>query len=563
MRQFMKFRGCLLATLFFAACNASNQGGAANEDGPSGDDVGNPGTGGDGIDVPAPTPLKDFKPAPGRLALLTSEQYRSSLSDLLGIDAAGIEVPGDVPLYGFTTIGASSISVSAKTGDTLDRSVRTEVGKVLADVSKREALTGCSANVEKPQCVDEYIGSFGRRAFRRPLDAQEFKRLRGLFDTVVTKTSDRWMGLQMVTTAILASPKFLYFSEQGEGSTDGTGNKNLSAFEFAARLSFWLSGSTPDNELLDAAENGDLQNSEGIARQTNRLLSSPRAAAALERFFGELYSLPIDHIEKDPTLFPFVAKHPELAASMRSETSTMATTLALDVNGDIGELLDANYSFVDPLLAEFYGVKDRRDPSGKVQWPPGSPRSGLMTHAGILAVLSKETSTIPTRRGRFVRERILCQHIPDPPPNVAMQLPEATGGEVKTQRQRLDVHNIKSECKSCHELLDPVGLVLERFDAAGLYRDKENGVSIDTSGELDGFRVADARELGKALRSHPDALPCVFRQAYRYATGHLETAGEEPLVQQLGEYLAKDAQGSFRKAITALAQHPGFRSVAQ
>jgi hypothetical protein len=111
-------------------------------------------------------------------------------------------------------------------------------------------------------------------------------------------------------------------------------------------------------------------------------------------------------------------------------------------------------------------------------------------------------------------------------------------------------------------MLDPVGLVLERFDAAGLYRETENDVAIDTSGSIDDVAVSDARELGRALRAHPNTLPCVFRQLYRYATGHLETEGEAPLVEHLGSYLANGAQGRLRDAMLALATHPGFRMIA-
>lgn len=522
------------------------------------DEDGNP-VGGTGVPV-APM-LEAFTPAPARLALLTAEQYRSSLADLLAIDGAGIDVPGDVPLYGFSTVGASSLSASATTVDLLDRSVREEVEKVFADADQRQSLTGCSIKATGVECVDAFIRVFGRRAFRRPLQDAEQTRLRSLYDTVVAK-SDRWRGLQMVTMALLVSPKFLYQTEMGVTDADNSVQRALTGFETASRLSFWLTGSTPDDELLDAAEQGELVDGPGIRKQALRLLDGPRASDALIRFFGELCSLPVDRVEKDADKFPFVAKHPEIGNSMRNETSTLVSHIVLERDGNIAEVLDSDLTFVDPLLAEFYGATGLRDADGKVRWPDDAPRGGLLTHAGILSVLSKESSTVPTKRGRFVRERILCQEIPDPPPDVVMQLPDATMGPVATQRQRLDVHNIKAECKACHELLDPVGLVLERFDAAGLYRETENGATIDTSGSIDDVAVSDARELGRALRAHPDMLPCVFKQLYRYATGHLETEGEAPLVAYLGAYLANGAEGRFRDAMLALAEHPGFRMVA-
>jgi Protein of unknown function (DUF1592)/Protein of unknown function (DUF1595) len=344
------------------------------------DEDGNP-IGGSGV-PDAPT-LQEFTPAPARLALLTAAQYRSSLADLLAIDGAGIDVPGDVPLYGFSTVGASSLSASATTVDLLDRSVRTQVEKVFADATRRQSLTGCSTNATGIECVDSFIRGFGRRAFRRPLEDAEINRLRSLYDTVVAK-SDRWRGLQMVTMAMLVSPKFLYQAELGVADAEDSVPRALTGFELASRLSFWLTGSTPDDELLDAAEQGELVDGPGIRKQALRLLDGPRASDALIRFFGELYSLPVDRIEKDADKFPFVANHPEIGKSMRNETSALVSHIVLERDGNVAEVLNSDITFVDPLLAEFYDATALRDAEGKVHWPDDAPPRWIADPCGDL-----------------------------------------------------------------------------------------------------------------------------------------------------------------------------------
>ena len=143
------------------------------------------------------------------------------------------------------------------------------------------------------------------------------------------------------------------------------------------------------------------------------------------------------------------------------------------------EFVTADYSFLNADLAGLYKAPMPDEPYAKVQFPAGSRRSGVLTHASMLTQTSKPIDTSPTSRGLFVREQLLCQHVPQPPPGVNTNLPEPTEEKPQTHRERLSIHLTNDSCASCHKLIDPIGFGLEHFDAVGAYQEKFRVVITD------------------------------------------------------------------------------------
>jgi len=176
----------------------------------------------------------------------------------------------------------------------------------------------------------------------------------------------------------------------------------------------------------------------------------------------------------------------------------------------------------------------------------------------LLALNAHADSTSPTRRGKFIREVLLCQAIPAPPPDVDTTLPPNSGTAGLTMRQRLEKHRALPQCASCHRYMDPIGLGFENFDGVGAFRTSEVGQTIDVSGDVDGTAFRDPRELAAALKNHPDFAACLTRSVFRFATGHVETMGEEGTVLGISRNVAADGY-RFRSLLLSLVMSPSFR----
>ena len=435
-----------------------------------------------------PPPNDAFTPAPSTLRRLTVAQYQNSVRDLLGDT---ITVPPDLEpdtvFSGFATIGAAQDRALAAR----DRAVRDErallAHEALADGARRTALVTCTpAGPTDDACARTVVAALGRRAFRRPLADDEVTRYASIATLSAQKLSDFHAGLEYAIAGLLQSPHFLYREEIGTPDPADPSRRVFDRYELATRLSFFLWNSPPDDVLLDAAAAGLLGTEEGLLGQAARLLDAPRALRVVETFFGELLHLAdLDDLPQPPGLFPLVT--PTLGPSMRQETlRTIEDIVSRDA--DFRELFDGETAFVNSELATLYGLPA---PSGgdftKVALPKQGMRSGLLGQGSFLALNAHADSTSPTRRGKFIREVLLCQAIPPPPPNVKTTLPEDPAGQApRTMRQKLAQHRSVAACASCHARMDPIGLGLENFDAIGAYRSTDVGQPIDASGDLDG-----------------------------------------------------------------------------
>jgi len=318
-----------------------------------------------------------------------------------------------------------------------------------------------------------------------------------------------------------------------------------------------------DNDgLLDAADKTGLQTKEAILTQADRILGSAVGRESVGNFAAELYQLQvIASRAKDPK---FTEYTPALQTAMMQEIPAMFQAIVFDRNASALELLTTRNTFVTKELAALYGLPTTGLSSTALTattLPADGPRAGLLTTAGLLSLFANQEEGSPTHRGRFIRETILCTPIQLPPANVNTELPDPPAGVVYTRKQKLAMHESIASCALCHKQMDPLGFPLENFDAIGKYRATDQGLTIDLSGELDGTTFTGPVELGKTLAAQPGAADCLVRNIYRYGTGHVETASEQVVLDNLktsfrtGGYHVRDLMRD-------IVSSDGFRFVA-
>lgn len=508
-----------------------------------------------------------FAPAPLAARTLLSFQYKNAVSDLLGADAASVVIPpADIQINGFAAIAAAQLTESTNNLRAYELSAHAAAEKAFADTNPaRASLVGCTPqSVTDEACLTQFTQSFGRKAFRRPLTAEEVATYVPLGKDAATSYSDFYKGPQFIAAALLQSPSFLYLAEQGTPDPADPSRLKLTSYEIASRLSFFLAGTTPSDALLDAAAAGELDTAEGIKAHAQALLQLPTAKLAVASFFDEMLELKnLDKLAKDATTFPTFT--PALALAMRQETQLMLENLVFETDSDFRSFFDADYTYVNRDLAQLYGLTDLPASGFEKKVLPAGRRGGFLGQAAFLAMQSHPRLSSPTYRGKFVRERLLCQQIPAPPNDVdttAIQQVDPNAPPM-TMRQRLAAHRTNPSCAGCHAMMDDIGLGLENFDALGQYRETENGLAIDaasTVSDLGSF--AGAKELGALLKQDKRVMACLTRSLFRVATGHVESLGEEQPIRDSVSAFAGSGY-KLKDAMIAIATSDAFRYAAK
>lgn len=537
-----------------ALCAASMAGACGDSSG-SGGGGGEAGSTGNGGDTYAP-----FEAAPGGVRRLTSTQLRYSMEYLLGSEAAAdLKVWNDIQLNGFEALAASEQSIGANDVSALERKINETLDfTLLADTSTLESHVPCIATSTDSSCYEEVAVELGRLAWRRPIEDDEKGRLLAIAEAARDWAGgDFDTGLRYEMSAIFQSPNFIYIPEIGveDTSSPEAGGRLLTQYELASRLSFFLVHRTPDRELLDAAEAGELGTDEQIREHARRLLRTPEARRSLDRFFGELYLIDsITGITKDAELYP--AWGDELAASMQAEMLRFLQDIVWTRDADAREIFLSRKTYVDATIAGLYGVAAPAQGWQELELPAEGGRFGLFGKAGFLARFAHPKVTSPTRRGRFYREKILCREIPPPPNDVDTTLPEPT--EPKTMRERLEAHRTDAKCAGCHSLTDPIGLAYEHFDAMGKFRETENGFEIITADKSGTIEFEGPEDL--AQYAADNAAACMVQHFWRQSMGHEETEGEEGVMAEL-EDAFQDNGYSLQDLMVELTVSVGFRRV--
>lgn len=465
---------------------------------------------------------------------LTAQQYRQIIEDTFGSSITlGGRFEPDRREAGLVAVGAGQASVTATGFEQYDKMARA-IALQVVDARHRPQLVSCKpAATNKPDraCAAMFLAHAGRLLYRRPLTQIELQMHVAGAGEATAKVGDFYKGLALALGGMLSSPEFLFIQEFTEPDPGHSGGQRLDAFSKASRLSFFLWNTMPDDELLAAAERGELHTQKGLNRQVERLLASPRLEAGVRAFFSDMLGFDaFVTLAKDATLYPkFTFK---MLEASQEQTLRTLTDLLLTQNGDSRDMFTTRKTYLTPLLASVYRVR-MASPNGLTDtWQPylfadDERQAGILTQASFVALHSHPGRSSPTLRGKALRETLLCQKVPDPPANVNFNIVQDTANpNYKTVRQRLSAHATEAMCAGCHKITDPIGLALENFDTIGGYRSDENGAAIDSSGELDGVKFSDAVGLGKAMHDNAAASACLVKRVYAYGVGRETTPSE-------------------------------------
>jgi len=481
-----------------------------------------------------PVTCEDATGAATPMRRLSRVEYDYVLEDLLGITAShAAAFPADDSTIGFE-VGVSISDRLARdylsTGETVAREVMGGDGSPV-DLASIDPALGCAADLPEgttaDACAAGFIRSFGRRAYRRPLNEEEVTALTGLFRTG-RELEDFRTGIELVLNAILVSPSFLYRFELTPAGAAVGDVVPIADYELASRLSFYLWRSMPDDELLDAAEAGELRTAGDVEAQTRRMMDDARFERSYQDFFRQWLGLDrLANLDKDGELY--ADWNPALRTSLgRSLNAFLASTVE---SGSVEDLLMGGYAFVDEPTASLLGVSIpssatmRPDGLYRVELPEGE-RAGLLTHPALLAMLGKTNQSDPIHRGIFVRTRMLCEQLEPAPNDVDTTPPDLAPG--LTTRERFDMHRSEPRCASCHTLIDPIGFGFENYDGIGRYREFEEGHAIDATGMVNAGGDANgpfdgAIELSERLSESRTFHTCMTSQMFRFASGRIET----------------------------------------
>ncbi len=464
--------------------------------------------------------------------------------------------------------------------------------------------------------------AFARRAYRRPIDDRTIDRLVELTKSTSSPPASFDSSIGTALVAILASPRFLFRVEAAVENGGSTPHPLVDEFALASRLSYFLWSTAPDEELLTAAERGELR--QNLSSQVDRMLKDPRAYALAENFAGQwLRARDVEHVDIDPiaalglqheldALQPQLQRlrrdrerqqnaakegaadktaiaeelpweerekirteyrrikaignmlDDKLRRAMRDETQEYFNYVVQE-NRDVLEFIDSDYTFLNATLAKHYGIDGvEGDEMRRVELPAGSPRGGVLTQATMLAVTSNPSRTSPVKRGLFVLENILgSPPPPPPPPNVPLLETAETGiqGRSPTVRELQERHRRESLCAACHARMDPLGLALENFNALGMWRDSEHEQPIDASGVLlTGEKFDGIRQLKKIIKEQHrlDFYRCLTEKLLTYALGRGLEYYDEYTVDQIVARMDRE-QGKFSALLMGIIESAPFQ----
>jgi hypothetical protein len=281
-----------------------------------------------------------------------------------------------------------------------------------------------------------------------------------------------------------------------------------------------LWNTTPNETLLQAAEQGRLTDPAQLNAIAGQMVNSPRFEQGLRAFFADMLLFEkFDSIAKDPIVYPYFNQN--VAAALPEQTLRTITDLLLNHNADYRQLFTTNRTFMTRALGPLYQVQVHKAQGWEpYEFAPGDDRSGILGQAGFLAIYSHSGRSSPTLRGRAIREVLMCQPVPNPPGNVNFTaVQDVHNKAMPTARDRLERHSTDPTCSGCHRITDPVGLSLEKFDGIGAFRTMENDTPISSAGSIDGTDFTGGSGLGKLLAESPATTQCVASRALEYAVG--------------------------------------------
>jgi cytochrome c551/c552 len=412
----------------------------------------------------------------------------------------------------------------------------------LGDTPSRRKVFTCRPTADDDvSCAKKIISRLARQAYRRPLDDSDIEELLNLYVSERNRNGFE-AGIRMAVQAMIANPKFIFRFEPPPANVTPGSNYRISDLELASRLSYFLWSSGPDEELITLASQGKLKEAPMLEQQVRRMLADPKSDALSKNFATQwLHLQNLKDAQPDAYLYPNFDAN--LDQSMQRETELFFDSFVRE-DRNMLELLTANYTFVDEILAKHYkipnvlGTRFRRVPI------TDENRLGLLGQASILTLTSVSNRSSPVQRGKYVLEVLLGTPPPPPPPNVPALSENGSSGEVKllSVRERMEDHRKNPNCASCHKVIDPIGFALENFDAVGAWRINDSGLPVDASGKMfDGAKLDGPASLRQAILSHSDAFIGAFTEnLLAYGLGRVIDYRDMPTVRSIEQQAARD-----------------------
>lgn len=414
---------------------------------------------------------------------------------------------------------------------------------------------------EEAPCARRIISSLARRAYRRPVTADD---VAPIFDFYVKgrEGTDFDTGVEMAVRRILADPEFVFRFERDPENLPAGAAHRITDIELASRLSFFLWSSIPDEELLTIAEQGKLKDPAILQQQVTRMLKDSKSNALITNFSNQwLFLRELRNRQPDLLIFPDFDDN--LRQAFQKETELLFASIVRE-DRNVFDLMTADYTFVNERLAKHYGIPNIYGTDFRRVTVPNASRKGLFGQASFLLVTSVANRTSPVTRGAWILENLLGSPAPLPPPNVP-PLPEDTKGQgikslASTVRDRMEQHRANQPCKGCHQIMDPIGLSLENFDGIGRWRTEDSGLKIETASQLvDGTPLDGVESLREALLRYPDAIvQTMTEKLLMYATGRATHYYDMPEVRAITQEAAgRDYR--FSALVTAIVKSDPFQ----
>jgi Protein of unknown function (DUF1592)/Protein of unknown function (DUF1588)/Protein of unknown function (DUF1595)/Protein of unknown function (DUF1585)/Protein of unknown function (DUF1587)/Planctomycete cytochrome C len=425
--------------------------------------------------------------------------------------------------------------------------------------ARASARQTSATDSNEPECARKIVESLARRAFRRPVTAEDLTPLMAFYKSG-SATGGFEGGVRDALSAVLASPHFLYRAETGGGTGAA---RTLSDLELASRLSFFLWSSLPDEELLKLAADSRLSKPDVLAGQVSRMLADPRAKSLSSDFaFQWLHLSKLDEITPDRTQFPQASRLLDPRGMFREELRLFIDSVLRSDRSAL-ELLTADYTFLNERLAMFYGIETVKGGDFRRVTLDNAARYGLLGKGAILMLTAYPNRTSPVLRGAWILDRLLGSPPPEPPLNVPT-LPENKRGQpARTLRARLEQHRASPTCAACHGAMDPLGLALENFSAVGQFRanDPDTLTPIDPTGQLpDGTTINGPDDLRRALVTRPDHqfVQTLTENLLTYALGRSLDYHDMPTVRRIVRQAAADDY-RFKSIVLGVISSDAFR----
>ena len=529
MSRFRWFSGVLTGVaLLSLACSGSVDGDGGNGGSAASSGVGGTsGTGGSGkggggsgnASGSSGGPTSGVAPVT-RVARLTHNQYQNTVADLFGITDRPTDAFAPDAANGFAFNTSVDYRVDGRLGGQYRTAAEDLAARVVAEAAIYSRVVPCTAT--DAACQGQFIASFGERAFRRPLTADETTRFTALFarGPALVASGDAFRdGVRLVVEAMLQSPQFLYRSELSN-TTGSDGLIALDDWEIASRLSYLAWDSMPDTALFTAARGGMLHTPEQVSTAAARALAEPRALTKLVSFHEQAW-----RFSEYSRISPSRTEYPNSPLDLVDRIYPATTRFVEEVvrgGGGLSELLTAPYAYADSAIAPLYGKTVSGTALTRVDFEP-TVRKGILMQVGHLASHAYSVKTDPIHRGLFILRDVLCRTIPDPPPGASMTPLPPTTEPIETTREEISLLTGQDDCIGCHSQINAPGFSFENFDAVGQIRTTEGGVAVDTTGDLEldtgVLTFRNAVELVDGLAASPEARSCYAAKWLEFSYG--------------------------------------------